>query len=92
MVFGLYFFGYMFVNPYWFPPVVQKYILPFKFSEGDCIKSPRMWGVNPKRVFGYKIKQNESFYLLKDLDRYEDFQYISKHTVEKHAEKSSCRL
>jgi hypothetical protein len=80
-----------FINLYWFHPEVRKYIVSSKFSEGECIKSSR-WSVNPKRVVGHKEENRNSHYLLKDLDRHEHLQYISKIEVESHGYKASCRI
>jgi hypothetical protein len=87
----VYLFGPKVINKYWFPPSIQKFLLSHEFEAGDCIAARRVWGVNPKKVIGIKYKHNESYYLLKDEDRYEQLQLMSKGEVERFASKIVCR-
>jgi hypothetical protein len=75
----------------WIPLEYRKYFLKPKFEAGLCIKSSKHWGVNPKLIIGFKITKLKNGYLLKDLDKYEHFQFISKLEVEKYAQVISCR-
>jgi hypothetical protein len=47
--------------------------------------------VNPKVIVGFKVTKLKHGYLLKDMDKYEHFQFISKIEVEKYAEVIRCR-
>jgi hypothetical protein len=86
-----YLFGHKLINKYWFPQSIQKYLVSQKFEEGDCLSADKVWGVNPKRVLGMKYKNNEIFYLLIDVDRYEEHQLMDKNIVERYAQKIYCQ-
>lgn len=80
------------INKYWFPVAIRQYLLPPKFQAGQCIAAHRFWGVNPKSVVGLKVKGEETFYLLRDLDKYEHFQLISTQAVERQAARVPCSI
>lgn len=80
-----------FISKYWFPKEVRTYLISPKYEQGQCLRSKR-WGVNPKKVVGYKETKKQSFYLLRDLDRHEHLQYLSQYEVNRHGIKSSCRI
>jgi len=80
-----------YINKYWLHPEVRKFLVTSKFEQGVCLRSSR-WGVSPKKVIGYKESQNDSFYLLQDVDRHEHLQYISKLEVDSLGERISCRI
>ena len=80
-----------FINKYWLHPKIRKYFVLNQFQKGDCLSS-KYWGVNPKKVIGYKESEAKSFYLLQDIDRHEHLQYIPKLEVESIGNKTSCRI
>lgn len=80
-----------FINKYWFPKEIRKYIISNKYPQGECLRSTR-WGVNPKKVIGYKEYKSHTNYLLQDQDRYEHYQQVSAFEVENYAVKTSCRI
>lgn len=78
-------------SKYWLPPELRKYFVTPKYKAGQCIRSTKRWGVNPKVIIGYKETNKKNGYLLKDLDRHEHYQFISKLEVEEYAEVIRCR-
>lgn len=80
-----------FVNKYILPKEFSELLVVKKFSKGQCVRSDR-WGINPKKVIGYKDQNNRSYYLLKDNDRHEHLQYISQYEVNRYGKMASCRI
>lgn len=78
------------INKYWFPPNIRILFLPPKFEAGQCVAISNIWGINPKKVVGTKSKGQEIFYLLKDDDKYEHLQYISKEVLDNKARRVPC--
>lgn len=75
----------------WIPIEYRKHFLYPKFIAGQCIKSDKHWGVNPKVIVGFKVTKLKHGYLLKDMDRHEHYQFISKIEVETYAKVIMCR-
>lgn len=80
-----------FISKYWFPKEIRSYLMANKYSQGECLRSNR-WGVNPKKVIGYKEYKSHTNYLLKDMDRHEHYQLVSALEVENYALKTTCRI
>ena len=59
------------------------------FKPGQCL-AYKNWGVSPKQIVGTKVKHNELFYLLKDDDKYEHMQYISRKVIDHKASRVPC--
>ena len=64
-------------NSHYMTPDIRNFFYGTEFSLGQCLKSPKYWGVNPKKIIGHKIINNQTFFLLKDIDKYEHLQYFS---------------
>ena len=75
----------------WIPIEYRKYLLNPKYEAGLCVRSNKHWGVNPKVIVGFKVTKLKNGYLLKDMDKYEHYQFISKLEVETYAEVIRCR-
>ena len=75
---------------FWLPSSIRTVLISTQFKEGECVSAPKYWGVSPKRVIGFKFKKRKTFYLLRDLDKYEHDQLIQEEVVEKIARKVSC--
>jgi hypothetical protein len=80
-----------FFSKYWFPPSIRQYLMTPKYAPGECIEAKGRWGVNPKVVIGFKESNASEGYLLRDRDRHEHLQYVSKNEVERYAQKIACR-
>ncbi len=79
------------ISKYWFPVEIRKFLVTPKYKTGQCIRSSKRWGVNPKIIIGYKETKRKNGYLVKDLDRHEHYEFLSKLEVEKFAEVIKCR-
>jgi len=78
-------------NLYWMPSNLRVLITSTKYQKGDCLRSERLFGVNPKRVIGKKFKKRKSYYLLRDMDRHEHDQLISMSEIDRYGQKTNCR-